>query len=79
MKKIAILGPIPRDTILTHKNETIQKYGCATHPAIALAKLLKDTGEVIIISHVHKKDHSAIQGAFLTFQKYRSKWIGLYE
>ncbi|MCB7482172.1 carbohydrate kinase family protein [Christiangramia sediminis] len=61
MKKIAILGPIPRDTILTHKNEKIQKYGCATHPAIALAKLLEDKGEVIIISHVHKKDHAEIQ------------------
>lgn len=68
MKKIAILGPIPRDTILTHKNETIKKYGCATHPAIALAKLLKDSGEVIIISHVHKKDHPAILELFSPFE-----------
>ena len=67
MKKIAILGPIPRDTIITHKNETIQKYGCATHPAIALAKLMEDNGEVIIISHVHKKDHDAIEKLFSPF------------
>ncbi|GAA4312163.1 hypothetical protein GCM10023115_31850 [Pontixanthobacter gangjinensis] len=67
MKKIAILGPIPRDTIITHKQETIQKYGCATHPAIALAKLMKDSGEVIIISHVHKKDHEAIAELFSAY------------
>lgn len=67
MKKIAILGPIPRDTILTHKNETIQKYGCATHPAIALAKLMQGSGEVIIISHVHKKDHEPIKELFSPF------------
>ncbi len=68
MKKIAILGPIPRDTILTHKNETIQKYGCATHPAIALAKLMKNTGEVRIISHVHKKDLPAINELFSEYK-----------
>ncbi len=66
-KKIAILGPIPRDTILTHKNETIQKYGCVTHPAIALAKLMEDSGEVRVISHVHKKDHSAIAKLFSAY------------
>ncbi|MCM4155217.1 carbohydrate kinase family protein [Gramella sp. AN32] len=64
MTKIAILGPIPRDTILTHKNETIKKYGCATHPAIALAKLMQGTGKVALISHVHKKDHEAITQIF---------------
>lgn len=68
MKKIAVVGPIPRDTILTHKNEMIQKYGCATHPAIALAKLLKGLGEVVIISHVHKKDKAPILELFSAFK-----------
>ena len=68
MKKIAILGPIPRDTILTHKNEIIKKYGCATHPAIALAKLMENTGEVRIISHVHKKDLPAINELFSDYK-----------
>ena len=40
--KIAVLGPIPRDTIKTHHGEVIKKYGCITHPTIALAKLLAD-------------------------------------
>jgi adenosine kinase len=64
MNKIAVLGPIPRDTIITHKNETIKKYGCATHPAIALSKLMEGKGEVIVISHVHKKDHQPIIDLF---------------
>jgi hypothetical protein len=75
MKKIAIVGPIPRDTILTHKNETIQKYGCATHPAIALAKLMKETGEVIIISHVHKKDEAAIKELFSGYPNVNMKGL----
>lgn len=60
MYKIAVVGPIPRDTIITHKNETIQKYGAVTHPTIALAKLLEGRGEVIPITHVHKRDHGPI-------------------
>ena len=58
--KIAIVGPIPNDTIITHKGETITKYGCVTHPTIALANLLKNTGEVIPIAQVHKKDYKNI-------------------
>ncbi|PKP41230.1 MAG: carbohydrate kinase family protein, partial [Bacteroidetes bacterium HGW-Bacteroidetes-13] len=64
MYKIAVLGPIPRDTIITYKNETIQKYGCATHPTIALAKLLEGNGQVIPISHLHQKDHKAVADLF---------------
>ena len=67
MNKIAVIGPIPRDTIITHKNETIKKYGCATHPTIALAKLLENTGEVAIISHLHKKDYAPVKELFSTF------------
>lgn len=71
MNKIAVIGPIPRDTMITYKNETIQKYGCATHPAIALAKLMQNTDEVIIISHIHKKDHQAIVDLFLPYPNVR--------
>jgi len=68
MNKIAIVGPIPRDTIITHNDEIIKKYGCATHPAIALAKLMKNSGEVIVISHVHKKDQQPIQELFKPYK-----------
>jgi adenosine kinase len=76
MNKIAVIGPIPRDTIITYKNETIQKYGCATHPAIALAKLMQNTGEVIIISHIHKKDHQAINDLFMPYPNVSVEGLG---
>ena len=62
--KIAVVGPIPHDTIITHNGETILKYGCVSHPTIALAKLLDTIGEVTPISHVHKKDHQSINSLF---------------
>jgi sugar/nucleoside kinase (ribokinase family) len=62
--KIAVVGPIPADTIITHRGELIQKYGCVTHPTMALGKLLSGIGEVIPISHVNKKDHKAINAIF---------------
>ncbi|MEN8789847.1 MAG: carbohydrate kinase family protein [Flavobacteriaceae bacterium] len=64
MTKIAVLGPIPRDTIFTYQNEMIQKYGCVTHPVIALSKLLGDEGQVIPVTHVHQKDHTKILSLF---------------
>lgn len=67
MTKIAVLGPIPRDTIRTHKGETIRKYGCVSHPVIALSKLLEEDGKVIPVSHVHEKDHAAIEDLFRSY------------
>ncbi len=61
MHKIAILGPIPRDHITTHLGEVIEKYGCVTHPAIALSKLLRGNGVVIPVSHVRKVDASGMR------------------
>jgi len=61
MKKIAVVGPIPRDTIDTHQNEIIKKYGCITHPTIALARLMETDGKVYPISHIHKKDDDSIR------------------
>ena len=58
--KVVVLGPIPRDTITTHNNEIIQKYGCATHTSIALSNLLSADDEIIPITHVRKRDAFAI-------------------
>lgn len=74
--RIAIVGPIPRDTIKTHKGEIIQKYGCVTHPTIALAKLLKDDGEVIPIAHIHQVDDGPIKELFAPFKNINT--TGLY-
>jgi adenosine kinase len=64
MTKIAVLGPIPRDTIVTHHQETIKKYGCVSHPVIALAKLFGDEGRVYPVSHVHEVDYENIINLF---------------
>mgnify|MGYP001029984995 CR=1 FL=1 len=61
---IAVVGPIPQDTIKTHKNETILKYGCVTHPTVALAKLMEGEGRVIPITNVHKYDIEPIHSLF---------------
>ena len=58
--KVAVLGPIPRDHITTHHGEVIEKYGCATHTAIGLSRLLGKDGTVYPVSHVRKKDRQAI-------------------
>lgn len=58
---VAVLGPIPRDHITTYRGEIIEKYGCATHTAIGLAKLLGDEGTVFLVSHVRKKDERAVK------------------
>lgn len=66
--KIVVAGPIPVDTIFTFKGEVIRKYGCVTHPAIALAKLLKENGEVIPVTHIHKADHEAVNAVFKPYE-----------
>ncbi|WP_340203305.1 carbohydrate kinase family protein [Ascidiimonas sp. W6] len=68
MYKIAVVGPIPKDTIITHKGEVIEKYGCVTHPVIALSKLLQNEGTVIPIAHIHKGDKEAIEKVFEPYQ-----------
>lgn len=62
--KIVVAGPIPRDTISTYENDIITRYGCVTHPVIALAKLLKEEGTVIPVSNIHKKDQENIIAEF---------------
>lgn len=65
--KISILGPIPRDHITTHRGEVVEKYGCITHPVIALAKLFGDQAEIIPVAHVRKKDEMAIKALFQAY------------
>lgn len=75
MKKIAVVGPIPRDTIKTHQSEVIKKYGCITHPSIALAKLMEDDGEVYPISHIHKADSEGISSLFANYSAIKTQGI----
>ncbi|MGB5385994.1 MAG: carbohydrate kinase family protein, partial [Eudoraea sp.] len=76
MIKIAVLGPIPRDTIYTHQDEVIQKYGCVTHPVIALSKLMGEEGTVIPITNVHQKDFDPILDVFKPYPNIDTSEIG---
>lgn len=73
--KIATVGPIPRDTIITHNGETIKKYGCITHPTIALSRLLGDDGIVYPISHVNKVDEAPIKELFAPYSNIDTRGI----
>jgi len=56
MKRIAVLGPVPRDHIVTHQGDLIQKWGCVTHPVVALSVMAGDAIEVIPVCHVRQVD-----------------------
>jgi hypothetical protein len=64
MKRIAILGPIPRDHIVTHQGDLIQKWGCVTHPVIALSTMVGDKMEIIPVSHVRQVDLDNVREVF---------------
>ena len=59
--KIAVLGPIPYDHITTSKGQEIVKYGCATHPARALAKLMANKGTGAPVTHIRRRDELEVQ------------------
>ncbi|WP_445382028.1 carbohydrate kinase family protein [Robiginitalea sp. IMCC43444] len=73
--KVAVLGPIPRDHITTHRGEVIEKYGCATHTAIGLSKLLGSQGEVYPVSHVRRRDLEGIKEVLAPYSNIHTKFI----
>lgn len=68
MKKIAIVGPIPRDHIVTHQGEQIQKWGCVTHPVIALSLLAGKRMEIIPVSHLRTADVNPVCEVFAGYK-----------
>ena len=64
MKKIAVVGPIPRDHIVTHQGDLIQKWGCVAHPVIALSTMAGDSIEIIPVSHVRVTDQDNVKEVF---------------
>ncbi|MCI5084268.1 MAG: carbohydrate kinase family protein [Saprospiraceae bacterium] len=65
--KVAVLGPIPYDHITTPSGRIIEKYGCVTHPAIALARLLEGKGEVYPVTHIRQQDVAPVQEVFAPY------------
>lgn len=64
MNRIAIVGPIPRDHIVTHQGDLIQKWGCVTHPVIALSAMAGKEIEVIPVSHLRTVDVDNVNEVF---------------
>jgi adenosine kinase len=64
MKRIAIVGPIPRDHIVTHQGDLIQKWGCVTHPVIALSVMAGESIEIIPVCHVRTVDLDNVKEVF---------------
>src|SRR5260370_4567012 len=60
-RKVAVLGPIPRDQIVTHAGERFERYGCVLYAAVALSALL-DAGDMVFpVSHVRRQDEGPIK------------------
>ena len=64
MKRIAVLGPIPRDHIVTHQGDLIQKWGCVTHPVIALSVMAGEKIEIVPVSHLRTVDLDNVKEVF---------------
>ncbi len=60
-KKIAVLGPIPRDRIITYRGDVLHKYGCALYTAIALSALVGEDGVIVPIVNVSDEDAGPIR------------------
>lgn len=75
MKRIAILGPIPRDHIVTHNGDLIQKWGCVTHPVIALSIMAGDKIEICPVCHVRQVDLDNVKEVFQGYAGVNLKYI----
>jgi len=60
-RKVAVLGPIPRDQIVTDDGERFEKYGCALYTAVALSVLLDEGDTIVPIAHVRREDEGPVK------------------
>ena len=66
-RSVAVLGPIPRDRIITHRGEIFEKYGCALYTVAALSALLDDDDRIYPIVHVRREDEEPIKQLLSAF------------
>jgi sugar/nucleoside kinase (ribokinase family) len=60
-RKVAVLGPIPRDQIVTHAGERFEKYGCVLYTAVALSALLDASDIIVPVARVRRQDEGPIK------------------
>jgi hypothetical protein len=73
-RKVVVLGPIPRDQIVTHTGERFEKYGCVLYTAVALSALLDRDDTIVPIAHVRRRDEGPIKeilGSYTTIDTSR--------
>ena len=56
-----MLGPIPRDRVMTHTGERFEKYGCVIYTAVALSALLDAGDSIVPVSHVRQQDEGPLR------------------
>jgi hypothetical protein len=66
-RKVAVLGPIPRDQIVTYTGERLEKYGCVIYTAVALSTLLDAEDTIVPVSHVRRQDEGPIKEILSAF------------
>ena len=66
-RKVAVLGPIPQDQIVTDDGERFEKYGCALYTAVALSALLDADDTIVLISHVRREDEGPLKQILASF------------
>jgi adenosine kinase len=66
-RKVAVLGPIPRDQIVTDDGARFEKYGCALYTAVALSALLDAGDTIALVTHVRREDEGPIKRILASF------------
>ena len=66
-RKVAVLGPMPRDRIVTDGGERFEKYGCAVYTAVALSALLDPGDTIAVVTHVRRKDEGPLKQILASF------------
>src|ERR1700722_8263894 len=66
-RKVAVLGPMPLDQIVTDDGERFEKYGCALYTAVALSALLDPSDTIVPVTHVRRKDEGPLKQILASF------------
>jgi adenosine kinase len=74
-RKVAVLGPMPRDQIVTDGGERFEKYGCAVYTAVALSALLDPGDTIAVVTHVRRKDEGPLKQILASFPNIDSSGI----
>jgi sugar/nucleoside kinase (ribokinase family) len=64
---VAVIGPIPRDSITSFQGEKFEKFGCAVYTAACMSTLAGPGSKVHTVSHVHSSDVAKVRELLSAF------------